>query len=175
MYGPPGFTVITCEPVTEEAFRAWAVGNGGVWHPAESKPYRRAHMAWEFPSGYDIAAYLGTPMEKESAEWTPRMHIPPQSVIDIEVEEYANSDAEQWTLLIRALFAQWDSYAYDPGLPEWISTLLRDILPTERIIHYEPLPLSAGPAWIWNKGKYMKNEAYYDNRNADEARDENQL
>lgn len=100
MYIPPGFTIITCEPVTEEPFRAWARDNGGIWHPEESKPYRWAHMAWEFPSGCEVAAYLGTPLEKKSVEWTPRMHTPPQSVIDVEVEEYASSNAEQWTPLI---------------------------------------------------------------------------
>ena len=175
MYIPPGFTVITCEPVSEEAFRAWAEGTGGVWHLEESKPYCRAHIAWEFPPGCDIAAHLGIPTEKEAAEWTPRMHTPPQSVIDVAVEEYADSNEEEWQPLIRALFAQWDSYAYDSGLLEWISALLREILPTERIIRYEPPPLSAGPAWIWVHGKYTKNEAYYDNLDAAAAAHENQL
>ena len=138
MYIPPGFTVVTCEPVNEEAFRAWATDNGGVWHPAESEPHRRGHVAWEFPSGCEIAACLETPSEEETARWTPRMHAPPQSVIDIEIEEYASSDDEQWTPLIRALLTQWDSYAYDSTVPEWISALLCDLLPTERIIRYEP-------------------------------------
>lgn len=88
------------------------------------------------------------------------MHAPPQSVIDIEIEEYASSDDEQWTPLIRALLTQWDSYAYDSTVPEWISALLCDLLPTERIIRYEPPPLSAGPVWIWADSKYTKNEAY---------------
>ena len=162
MYIPPGFTVITCEPVNEEAFRAWATDNGGVW--------QQLRITWEFPSGCEIVAYLETPTEKQAADWTPRMHAPPQSVIDIEIEEYASSDEEQWTPLIQALFAQWDSYACD-STPEWVRTLLGEILPADRIIRYEPSP-SAGPAWIWINGKYTKNEAYYDNLDASTARDE---
>ena len=152
MYIPPGFTVITCEPVNEDAFRAWATNNGGVW--------QQSRITWEFPSGCEIVAYLETPTEKQAADWMPRMHAPPQSVIDIEIEEYASSDDEQWTPLIRALLTQWDSYAYDSTVPEWISALLCDLLPTERIIRYEPPPLSAGPVWIWADSKYTKNEAY---------------
>ena len=129
MYIPPGFTAITCEPVNEDAFRAWATNNGGVW--------QQSRITWEFPSGCEIVAYLETPTEKQAADWTPRMHAPPQSVIDIEIEEYASSDEEQWTPLIQALFAQWDSYACD-STPEWVRTLLGDLLPTERIIRYEP-------------------------------------
>jgi len=68
------------------------------------------------------------------------------------------------------LFAQWDSYACD-STPEWVRTLLGEILPADRIIRYEPSP-SAGPAWIWINGKYTKNEAYYDNLDASTARDE---
>ena len=162
MYIPPGFTVIACEPVTEEAFRVWAEDNGGVWQQAQSKPFRRAKIIWAFPSGCEIAARLDTPDEKEVAEWAPFTHTPPQSVIDIEIGESAGNDEAQWTPLIRALFAQWDSYAYDSSPLEWISALLRDILPADRIICYEPPLLSAGPAWIWVNGKYVKNEAYCD-------------
>jgi len=136
MYIPPGFTVITCEPVNEEAFRAWATDNGGVW--------QQLRITWEFPSGCEIVAYLETPTEKQAADWTPRMHAPPQSVIDIEIEEYASSDEEQWTPLIQALFAQWDSYACD-STPEWVRTLLSDLLPTERIIRYEPGRAQSAP------------------------------
>lgn len=178
MYIPPGFTVITCDYVDEEAFRAWAADLGGVWHPKEGKPHRRAHVTWEFHSGCDIAAHLGTPSEKESAAWTPWMYTPPQSIIDVEVEPVTDTDDEQWMPTIRALFAQWgsyayDPYAYDPDHPGWIGALLHDILPPERIIHYEPPSLSAGPAWIWVNGIYKKNEAYYDNLDA--AAHENQL
>ena len=173
MYIPPGFTVLICEPVDEAALQSWAIANGGVWHPASSKPFRRAKIVWEFPSGCEIAARLDTPTETETAEWTPRMHTLPQNVIDIEIEEGDGSDEAQWTPLLRALLAQWDSYAYDASPLEWIGTLLRDILPAERIIRHEPPPLSAGPAWIWVDGKYTKNEAYHDNLDA--ATHENQL
>jgi len=170
MYIAPGFTIITCESVSEEAFRAWAEANGGVWHPEESEPYRLARVIWEFSSGCEIVARLGTPSEHDVAEWTPQMYAPPQGVIDVEIEEYPNNDEEQWTPLISALFAQWDSYACD-STPEWVRTLLGEILPADRIIRYEPSP-SAGPAWIWINGKYTKNEAYYDNLDASTARDE---
>ena len=160
MYIPPNFTVITCEPVSEEAFRVWTENNGGVWQAEES--------LWNFPSGCEIIAYLGAPCEKQKSEWTPRMHAPPQSIIDV-FGEHACDDAAKWTPLVRALFSQWDGYAYDRSVPEYIRVLLRDILPPERIIRYEPPPLSAGPAWIWADGKYTRNEAYYDNIDAVES------
>ncbi len=106
MYIPSGFTVITSEPVTEAAFRAWAESSGGVWHSAQSKPFRQAKIAWEFPSGCEIEAYLKTPAEEQVAEWTPRMHTPPQCVINVEIEEWIGSDEEEWTPLIRALLTQ---------------------------------------------------------------------
>ena len=161
MYIPPNFTVITCEPVSEEAFRVWTENNGGLWQAEES--------LLKFPSGCEIIAYLGAPSEKQKSEWAPRMHVPPQSVIDVEIEEYASSDDEQWMPLIRALLMQWDSYAYDSTVPEWISALLCDLLPMERIIRYEPPPPGSLPPWIWVDGKYTRNEAYYDNIDAVEA------
>jgi len=51
IYIPPGFTVITCEPVNETMFQSWAVLHGGVWHP-ESEGWNHsrqaAHADWDF-------------------------------------------------------------------------------------------------------------------------------
>ena len=43
---------------------------------------------------------------------------------------------------------------------DWVSVLLRDLLPTERIIRLEPPPPRPPSPWIWVNGKYTKNEAY---------------
>ena len=179
MYIPPGFTVITCEPVDEEAFRAWVADNGGVWHPAAEGHHgsRRAYAGWEFRLYEEMTAKGKTLAEDYKAKWIPRerMHKPPQSLVDVELSGGLDERDVQCDSVLHSLFNQWDSYAYDLGVHEWVSALLRDILPTGRIIQYEPPPPGSPTPWIWVNGEYTKNEAYYDNLDAAAATHENQL
>lgn len=165
MYIPPGFTLITCEPMDEAALQSWAIANGGIWHPARSihHVYQYAYAEWDFGSYHNIIVQLSALSDKDIAKWTPLMRQPPQSVIDVELLDEPDDGDDSYASVIRTLFKHWDGYASDIGAHEWVSVLLRDLLPAERIICCEPPPLSAGPAWIWINGKYTKNEFYEKN------------
>ena len=178
MYIPPGFTVITCEPVDDTALQFWAVANGGVWHPASEGHHgsRRAYAGWDFGPYEEMVAKSETLTEDYKAEWIPRerMHKPPQSIVNIEMYDGSGAEDNFNLAVLHSLFAQWDSYVHDLGAHEWVSALLRTLLPTERIIRYEPPPPGPPPAWVWVNGKCTKNEAYYDNGDAATAAHENQ-
>ena len=170
MYIPPGFTVITCEPIDEEALQTWALSNCGIWHPATEGHYgsRRAYAEWGFGPHQNMEARCKTLTEDYKAEWIPRerMHKPPQSIVDIEIYDGSGAEGNFNLAVLHSLFAQWDNYAYDLGADEWVSALLRDLLPSERIIRREPPPPGPLPAWIWVNGKYTQNELYEKNEAA---------
>ncbi len=178
MYIPPGFTLITCNPIDEDALHLWASSCGAIWHPAgeNGNGGRRACAIWgKGPIDY-IEARIGTLSTEEVAEWTPLMPVPPQGTIGIELWGGSGLDSGQsFQHILETLFNRWDGYAYDFGFHEWVSDLLRGLLPPERIIRYEPPPPGPLPAWIWGNGKYTRNEAYHDNCDAGETRDKDQL
>lgn len=170
MYIPPAFIVITCEPVDEAAFRAWAEGTGGVWHSLEDSRYHKgsAHSEWDFGPYRDMEARLKALTEEKPATWIPRelMHTPPHSLIEVELSESMDKETAQYIAVLQSLFDCWASYAYDLGCHEWVSALLRDLLPAERIIRCEPPPPRPPTPWIWVGSKYIENEAYHDNDTA---------
>jgi len=171
MYFAPEFTVIACETVDEEALQSWAAVNSGRWRPAEESRYSRrpAHVQWDFGPRRWMQAEVGTLSDQERAEWVPLMHKPPRSVVDVELSKsLEDEDEPRADLIIRSMFTHWDGYAYDLGAHEWVSELLRDILPTERIIRYEPPPPGPLPAWIWIDGIYKKRPTD-DDRDADKG------
>jgi len=100
--------------------------------------------------------------EEDKTGWIPqeRMHKPPQNTVEVELSQGLGKGDAQYASVLQALLTQWDSYAYDLGAYEWVSALLRDLLPAERIIRDEPPPPGPPPAWIWVNSKYTKNEAY---------------
>lgn len=171
MYIPPGFTVITCTPADEAALGSWAAENGGVWHPAKGN--QSAYAEWDFGSYRNILAHLSALNGEDTAEWALLMYRPPQGVIDVELLDAPDEGDDSYLSVIRAMLQHWDGYVCDIGVHEWVSALLRDSLPAERIICPDPPPPGLPPAWIWVNGKYTKNEAYYDN--LDVAAHENQL
>ncbi len=176
MYIPPWFTAITCEPVDEASLQSWAKDNNGVWHPVKDGNYfHPARAKWAFGPLQKMEAALGVLTEEDKVEWAPLMHTPPQSLVEVQLSESLYAGSEQCAFVLRSLFAQWDSYAFDMGAHEWVSALLRDVLPTEQIIQYKPPPPGPPTPWIWVNGKYTKNEAYYDNLDAAAAAHENQL
>lgn len=161
MYIPPGFTLIACEKVDESALQSWAMLNGGVWHLAtEGWNGSRwpACAKWDLGPVQQMEAKFGALSDKETEEWTPRMHKPPRSTVDVELSESLADKGEMCAGVLQALFKQWDCYAYDLGFHDWVSELLRDLLPTERIIRREPPPPVPPSAWVWVNGIYKKRE-----------------
>jgi len=141
MYIAPGFTLITSETIDEDALESWAAVNGGRWRLVEESNYgcRRVHAIWgSLPW---MQAQIESLHDKDRAEGTPLLHKPPQSAIDVKLHEFIEDEQELCLGVIRSMFMHWDSYAYDIGAHEWVSVLLRDLLPPERIICFEPLPV----------------------------------
>lgn len=170
MYISPGFTVITCEPVDEAVFRAWAEGTGGLWHSAKDSRYRKwsAHTEWDFGPYRDMEAKLKALTEENQATWIPRelMHTPPQSLIEVELSESMDEDTAQYIAVLQSLFDCWNSYVYDIRAHEWVSSLLGELLPSLRLLQRELPPPGPPTPWIWVNDIYKKNEAYHDNNDA---------
>lgn len=159
MYIPPGFTLITCEKIDENALQSWAMLNGGVWHPATegwNGGFWRACAKWDLGPIQEMEAKRGTLSDDKTEKWTPLMHKPPRSTVDVELSESLADKEEAYNAVLQSLFMQWDCYAYDPGFYDWVSELLRDLLPTERIIRYEPPPPGPPSAWVWVDGIYKR-------------------
>ncbi len=172
------FDFLTREPIDEDALHSWAAQNGGIWHPAGEGHHGRwsASAKWGFESRErmedTLTAKIMAVTDRRTKEWALLMHTPPQGRLNIELHEDLCEEGAACAALLSAMFQQWDGYAYDLGCHDWVSSLLAELLPSERIIRYEPPPRPL-PPWIWVNSKYVKNEAYYDNLDANAACNEN--
>jgi len=159
VYIPPGSTLITCNPIDEDALHLWASSCGAIWRPAgeNGNGGRRACATWDTGQLDYIEARFGILSDEEVAEWTPLMHAPPQGTIDVELWDASGLDSGQPIQdVLQALFNRWDGYAYDLGCHDWVSEVLRGLLPPERIIRYVPPPPGPLPPWVWIDGIYQR-------------------